>query len=239
MTKKQNLLVVDQDPKHITLMRQILSETGCRVIAARNGEAAVDLAATEQPELVFMEINLEGEIDGCVAARRIRDFSDVPIIFVCASDKPEDILWAFEAGADDYVTKPVHSQILLARMRAVQKRSSNSNGISRITEIICGTLKINIPGRQVTVDDDDVYLSETEFNLILELARNQGRVLMHEHLLSTVWGQKYSTEIDYLRSYVHILRRKLEKDPQHPRLILSKPGVGYMLAAEPASRPGA
>ena len=112
MTKKQNLLVVDQDPKHITLMRQILTETGCRVIAARNGEAAVDLAATEQPELGFMEINLEGEIDGCVAARRIRDFSDVPIIFVCSSDKPEDILWAFEAGADDYVTKPVHSQIL-------------------------------------------------------------------------------------------------------------------------------
>jgi two-component system KDP operon response regulator KdpE len=237
MTKKQNILVVDQDSKHITLMRQILAETGCRVIAARNGEAAVDLAATEQPELVFMEINLEGEIDGCVAARRIRDFSDVPIIFVCASDKPDDILWAFEAGADDYVTKPVHSHILLARMRAVLKRSSNSNE-SRITEITCGALKINIPGRQVSVNDDDVYLSETEFNLILELARNQGRVLMHEHLLSTVWGQKYSTEIDYLRSYVHILRRKLEKDPQHPRLILSKPGVGYLLASEPASRPG-
>jgi two-component system KDP operon response regulator KdpE len=107
-----------------------------------------------------------------------------------------------------------------------------------LTEITCGSPKINIPGHQVSVDDDDVYLSETEFNLILELARNQGRVLMHEHLLSTVWGQKYSTEIDYLRSYVHILRRKLEKDPQHPRLILSKPGVGYLLASEPASRPG-
>jgi two-component system KDP operon response regulator KdpE len=239
MTKKPNLLVVDQDPKHITLMRQILAECGFRIIAARNGEAAVDLAAHEQPELVFMEINLEGEIDGCVAARRIRDFSDVPIIFVCSSDRPEDILWAFEAGADDYVTKPVHSQILLARMRAVISRSTRSGQSARCTEITCGSLKINIPGRQVTVDEQEVYLSETEFNLILELARNQGRVLMHEQLLSTVWGQKYSSEIDYLRSYVHILRRKLETDPQHPKLILSKPGVGYMLASEPASRPGA
>lgn len=239
MTKKQSLLVVDQDPKHITLMRQILAETGFRVIAARNGEAAVDLAASEQPALVFMEVNLEGEIDGCVAVRRIRDFSDVPVIFVCASDRPDDILRAFEAGADDYVTKPVHSQILLARIKAISKRASSEATPARCTEITCGSLKINIPGRQVTVGDRDVYLSETEFNLILELAKNQGRVLMHEQLLSTVWGQKYSTEIDYLRSYIHILRRKLEMDPQHPRLILSKPGVGYMLAPEPAARPGA
>jgi two-component system, OmpR family, KDP operon response regulator KdpE len=239
MTKKQSLLVVDQDPKHITLMRQILSEAGFRVLAARNGETAVDMAASEQPELIFVEINLEGEIDGCVAARRIRDFSDVPVIFVCASDKPDDILRAFESGADDYVTKPVHSQILLARMQSILKRASREGTSQRSTEITCGSLRINIPGRQVTVDDRDVYLSETEFNLILELAKNQGRVLMHEQLLSAVWGHKYSTEIDYLRSYIHILRRKLEMDPQRPRLILSKPGVGYMLATEPAGRPGA
>lgn len=238
MTKKQNLLVVDQDPKHITLMRQILAETGCRVIAARNGEVAIELAAAEQPQAIFMEINLEGGIDGCVAARRIRDFSDVPIVFICSSDKTDDILWAFEAGADDYITKPVHSQILLARLRAILNRTIRSGSSARQTEITCGSLKINIPGRQVTVDDEEVYLSETEFNLILELARNQGRVLMHEQLLSTVWGHKYSNEIDYLRSYVHILRRKLETDPQHPRMILSKPGVGYMLASETATRPG-
>jgi two-component system KDP operon response regulator KdpE len=238
MTKKQNLLVVDQDPKHITLMRQILADTGCRVIAARNGEAAVELAAAEQPQIVFLELNLEGGIDGCVTARRIRDFSDMPIIFVCASEDPGDILRAFESGADDYVTKPVHSQILLARMKALLNRSTRAASSVKLTDITCGSLRINIPGRQVTLDGDDVYLSETEFNLILELARNQGRVLMHEHLLSAVWGHKYSNEIDYLRSYVHILRRKLETDPQHPRLILSKPGVGYMLASEPASRPG-
>ena len=234
MPGKRIILVVDQDPKHITLMRQILAGTGRRIISARKGEAAVDMVAHEQPDLVFMEINLEGEIDGCVAARRIRDFSDVPIIFVCASDRSEDILWAFEAGADDYITKPVHGQILLARMQAVMNRCDRDKNQQRLTEIACGRLCINIPGRQVTVDEKEVYLSETEFNLILELARNKDRVLMHEHLLSTVWGQKYCHEIDYLRSYIHILRRKLEADPQHPRMILSRQGVGYMLASEPA-----
>lgn len=238
MAKKQTLLVVDHDSKHITLMRQILTGAGFHVLAVRNAEMAVDLVAREQPALVYLEINLEGEIDGCVAARRIRDFSDVPIIFVCASGEPEDILWAFEAGADDYVTKPVHSLILLARTRAVLQRCEQNAGTPKQTEITCGNLKINIPGRQVSVDGNEIYLSETEFNLILELAKNQGRVLMHEHLLSTVWGVKYSREVDYLRSYIHILRRKLESDPQHPKMIISKPGVGYILMTEPTARAG-
>jgi two-component system, OmpR family, KDP operon response regulator KdpE len=238
MTKKPNLLVVDQDPKHITLMRQILAEIGCPVVSVCNSETAVELAAAEHPQIVSLELNLEGSIDGCVTARRIRDFSDSPIIFVSASDNPDDILRAFEAGGDDYVTKPGHSQILLARMNALLKRSARAASSEWSSKITCDSLKINIPGRQVTVDDEEVYLSETKSNLMLELAKNQGRVLMHEHLLSAVRGHKYCSEFDYMRSYVHILRRKLETDPRHPRLILSKPGVGYMLASEPAIRPG-
>lgn len=235
MKRKQTLLVADSDSKHIVLLRHILADGGFRILAVRNGETAVEMAAREHPDFILLETNLEGEIDGCVAARRIRDFSDVPIIFIAASSEPDDILRAFEAGADDYVTKPVQAMILQARMRAVLHRYESNTGIPKRTEILCGPLKINIPSRQITLDGRDVYLSETEFNLILELAKNQGQVLLHEQLLSTVWGVKYAHEIDYLRSYVHILRRKLETNPQHPKMIISKPGVGYMLLAEPAS----
>lgn len=233
MKKKPTLLVADSDSRHITLMRHILADGGYRILAVRTGELAVDTTAREQPDLILLETNLEGEIDGCVAARRIRDFSDVPIIFVSSSAEPADILCAFEDGADDYVVKPVHAQILLARINAVLRRSVKDTSASKEKQIVCGPLKIDIPGRQILLDGREVYLSETEFNLILELAKNRGQVLLHEQLLATVWGGKYTHEVDYLRSYVHILRRKLEANPQQPRLIISKPGVGYMLATEP------
>lgn len=232
MPKKYTLLVADRDSKHITLMRHLLADADVRILSVRNGDLAVEMTAKEQPDLVFLEMNLEGEIDGCVVARRIRDFTDAPIIFVSASTEPDDILRAFESGADDYISKPVHGKILLARMRAVLHRCQPKDAIPKKTEIVCGDLRINIPGRQVMVAGNDVYLSETEFNLILELARNQGQVLLHEQLLSAVWGKQYASEVDYLRSYIHILRRKLENDPQRPKMIISKPGVGYMLAVD-------
>lgn len=235
MKSKLTLLVADSDSKHIVLMRHILTDGGYRILAVRNGEQAVEITAREQPDIVLLESNLEGEIDGCVAARRIRDFSDVPIIFVAASSEPADILRAFESGADDYIAKPIHAMILQARLKAVLHRCIKDAGTPKSREIICGPLRIDIPGRQILLDGHEVYLSETEFNLILELAKNQGQVLLHEQLLSTVWGVKYAHEVDYLRSYVHILRRKLETNPQHPKMIISKPGVGYMLVTEPAS----
>jgi len=234
MKRKPTLLIADSDSKHNVLMRHILADGGFRVEAVRNGELAVEAAAREQPDLVLLEIALEGEIDGIVTARRIRDFSNVPIVFVAASAEPVDALRAFAAGADDYITKPVHAQLLLARIKAVLSRCDRNSPTPRQSEIVCGLLKIDIPARQVVIDGHEVYLSETEFNLILELARNKGQVLLHEQLLTTVWGVKYAHEVDYLRSYVHMLRRKLEVNPQQPKLIISKPGVGYMLAVDPA-----
>jgi two-component system KDP operon response regulator KdpE len=231
-------LVVDHDSKHINLMRFILESENIQVLAVRNGQKAVELVARENPGLVFMEINVEGDIDGFIAARRIRDFSDIPIIFVSANTEPEDILCAFKAGADDYITKPIHGSILLARMRAVMYRYQKGTMAPCPKEIICGALEINIPTRQVTIEGIPIYLTETEFNLLLELAKNQGQVLLHEQLLVSVWGEKNRNDVDYLRSYIHILRRKLEGTPQNPKLILSKPGVGYMLVSEPADSLG-
>ncbi|MEI8132851.1 MAG: response regulator transcription factor [Leptolinea sp.] len=232
------ILVVDSDLKHINLMRHILAPENYNVLAVRSGERAVEITASEQPALIFLEIKLEGALDGIGVARHIHDFSDVPIIFVSSSAEPEDILRAFNAGADDYITKPFHGGILLARMHAVLDRYKNQTSFPCQTEVNCGNLKIDIPRRQVMLDGIEVYLSETEFNLLLELAKNQGQVLLHDQLLTSVWGPKYRQEIDYLRSYIHMLRRKLESKPQHPRLIISKPGVGYMLVSESISVSG-
>jgi len=146
-----------------------------------------------------------------------------------ASAKPEDILDGFDAGADDYITKPFDSKILLARLRAVLNRYRGRGMMP--AEIICNNLVINQANRGVTLDGSDIYLTETEFNLLLELARHCNQVLLHEQLLMAVWGADFRNELDYLRSFIHILRRKLENDPSQPKLIISRPGIGYMLVS--------
>jgi two-component system, OmpR family, KDP operon response regulator KdpE len=239
MSKKElKFLVVDSDSKHINLMRYIFKSENIPILAVRSGEKAVEIVARENPDLIFLETKLDGEIDGFTVARRVRDFSDIPIVFVSNSIEPEDILRAFKVGADDFISKPIHGSILVARIWAVMNRYQKNIKVPCEKEITCGVLKIDIPCRQVTLEGVEVYLTETEFNLLLELAKNQGQVLLHEQLLTAVWGEKNRNDVDYLRSYIHILRRKLESKPQNPKLILSKPGVGYMLVSGPTNDPG-
>jgi two-component system KDP operon response regulator KdpE len=230
------ILVVDKEPKCLTLARQVLTAAGYTVLAARKGEQAIQMVAKEQPALLFLEICLPGPIDGCAVTRCVREFSDLPIIALSSSAESEDILRAFDAGVDDYITKPFDPKILLARLRAVLKRSRGS--VVAPAQIICSNLVIDQAARRVSIDGAEIYLTETEYNLLLELARHRNQVLLHEQLLVAVWGAKFRTEIDYLRSYIHILRRKLEPDPTRPRLILSRPGVGYMLVTAPTQAAG-
>jgi two-component system KDP operon response regulator KdpE len=176
-----------------------------------------------------------GEINGFDLVRRIRAFSDIPVIILSSSAEADDILRGFEAGADDYVTKPFHSKILLARISAVLNRCRGSAAAP--VEITCSDVVINQAARQVKLNGLQIYLTETEYNLLLELATHSDQVMLHEQLLSAVWGQKYCSEVDYLRSYIHMLRRKLEKNPAQPRLIVSRPGIGYMLVSTPSEAP--
>lgn len=229
---KQKILVVEDEPKLVRLVREVLLATGFDVCTTGSGEEAVALVALEQPDLVLLDIILTGELDGFAVAQRILEFSNVPIIMLTAKAKESDVLHGFDAGADDYITKPFSAKELLARIRAVLKRS-NREADAGSSEIVCGALRIDLARRRVTHAGKSVHLTRTEYNLLHELATHSNQVMLHEQLLTAVWGPEYRSDIDYLRAYVRYLRRKLEADPSQPQFIVTCPGVGYMLACPP------
>ncbi len=232
----ERILIADRELKMVRLVREVLKSAGYIVLAAHKGEQAVQMAAQEQPDLMILEVDLAGETNGLEATRRIRQFSDVPVLILSTRGESEDVLRGFSVGADDYVTKPFDPKILVARVRAILRRCQVKEPVP--AEIVCDHLAIDLAARRVTLDGSEIYLTETEYNLLVELARHRNRVLMHDQLLDAVWGPKFRNEIDYLRSYIHILRRKLESDPAQPRLIISRPGVGYMLVTAQDRRAG-
>jgi two-component system KDP operon response regulator KdpE len=225
----QRILVVDDDPRLIRLVREILSAAGYEVITHLDGKEAIGVVAVEQPNLVLLDIVLE-EQDGYQICRQVREFSDVPIIMLTARVTEADMLAGFEAGADDYITKPFSSKELLARVRAVLKRAQKSAVPLTVAEINCGDLSIDLSRRCVKIAGEEVYLTATEYNLLYQLATNHDHVMLHEQLLTEVWGPEYRDDVDYLRSYIHYLRKKLERDPSHPEMIVNIQGVGYMLS---------
>jgi DNA-binding response OmpR family regulator len=226
------ILVVDDDPKLVRLVREVLTATGYDVLATGSGEQAIELVALEQPNLVLLDIMLSDQVDGYEVASRLQEFSDVPIIMLTAKVREADLMHGFEVGADDYITKPFSSKEMLARVRAVLKRSQSSTAPPAETEILCGDLLIDLARHRVTVADREIHLTPTEYKLLHELARHHDQVLLHEHLLTAVWGTEYRDDLDYLRTYIYQLRKKLEPNPANPVLILRCPGVGYMLACQ-------
>jgi DNA-binding response OmpR family regulator len=227
---KDRILVVDDEPKIIHLVREVLSAAGYEVLATFNGEHAIESAALEQPDLILLDIVLTGHSDGYEVARRVREFSSVPIIMLTAKVRETDLLRGFEVGADDYITKPFSSKELLARIRAVLKRSQGEGSAPAESALCCGHLRIDLARRRVSINDTDVRLTPTEYSLLHELALHVNQVMLHEQLLSAVWGPEYRNDVDYLRAYIRYLRVKLEQDPANPTLIVRCPGVGYMLA---------
>jgi two-component system KDP operon response regulator KdpE len=221
------VLVVDDEPKLVRLVREVLTATGYAVMSTGSGENAIEMTALEKPDLILLDIVLSGVMDGYEVARRVREFSDVPIIMLTAKARESDLLHGFDVGADDYLTKPFSSKELLVRVRAVLKRARRETFAE--TEIVCGELRIDLARRQVTVGGREIQLTPTEYNLLLQLAQHRNQVLLHEQLLSAVWGAEYRDDVDYLRAYIRYLRQKLEPDPARPKMIVTSQGVGYML----------
>jgi two-component system KDP operon response regulator KdpE len=201
------ILVVDDEPKLVRLVREVLTASGFAVLSTGSGESAVELVALEQPDLLLLDIVLSGKLDGYQAARRVREFSDIPIIMLTARARESDLLRGFDSGADDYLTKPFSSHELLARVRAVLKRMRREGAAPLEAEIVCGPLRLDLAHHRVSVDGRDIRLTATEYNLLRELATHREQVLLHAQLLTAVWGPEYRDDIDYLRAYIRHLRQ--------------------------------
>ena len=230
MAREDCILVVDDEPRLVRLVRDVLQAVGYRVITAGDGQTALELLALEQPDLVLLDILLPKGMDGYEVCRRLREFSSVPVIMLTARAREGDKLQGFDAGADDYLTKPFSSRELIARVRAVLRRSKAPEEVQGSAEFVCGALRIHYAQHRVFVGGKEVSLTPTEYDLLRQLALNANCVILHEQLLSSVWGPEYRDDVDYLRAYIRYLRRKLEPDPSHPKYILTTPGVGYMLS---------
>ena len=225
----ERMLVVEDEVRVVRLVREVLRAVGYEVTATASGEAAIERVALEVPDLVLLDLMLPEGPDGYEVCRRLREFSEVPVIMLTARALDTDVLRGFEVGADDYLTKPFNAKELVARVKAVLRRSHRPEEMVTAPRV-CGELEIDFARHVVKVRGGAVALTRTEFALLRELALNADRVMTHQDLLTRVWGLEYRDDVDYLWAYVRYLRRKLEAEPSNPRYILTSPGVGYMLA---------
>ena len=228
MSKKATILVVDDEPVMVRLLRASLDGAGFRVLSASDGEEAVALTAREQPDLLILDIMLP-KMDGFAVCRAVREFSRVPILMLTARTTEVDLIQGFEAGADDYLTKPFSAGELMVRVQALLRRSKWPEQILQQRNFRAGPIEIDFALHRVTVARQPVKLTPTEYRLLVYLATNANRVISHRELLRAVWGPEYGDEAEYLRVYTRYLRQKLEPDPANPRYLLTQAGAGYML----------
>ena len=219
------ILVVDDEPGLVHALAINLRAHGWEVTTALDGASALDLAASSHPDVVLLDLGLP-DITGLDVIAGIRGWSRVPIVVLSARQQGEDKVDALDAGADDYVTKPFGMNELLARLRAAVRRAAPADTTEAVVE--AGDLTIDLARRRVLRQGSEVRLSPTEWALIEVLVRNRGKLVSRKQLLQEVWGPAYATETGYLRVYAAQLRRKLERDPAHPRHIITQPGMGYV-----------
>jgi DNA-binding response OmpR family regulator len=221
------ILVVDDEPRYIRAIQFNLEASGYEVLTALDGETAVELAATEDPDLVILDIRMPG-LDGYEACQCIREFSTVPIIMLTALAADADKVKGLDTGADDYVTKPFSAEELLARVRAALRRVELSSRQDANPTFQAGDVLVDFARQRVVVRDKEVKLTPTEYHLLCELVRQAGRVLVPEYLLEKVWGIGYERENHLLWQAIHRLRQKIERDPQTPQYIETRSGIGYL-----------
>lgn len=221
------VLVVDDDPQIRRVMRTTLEAKGYDVDEAGSGEQALELIRTEKYDLIILDINLPGK-SGVETCREVRSFSTTPIVMLTVRDAGEDKIEALDAGAYDYVTKPFAMGELLARIRAVLRRTPAS-GVSGVSHLKLDDVEINFESRRVIVAGKPVRLTSKEFDLLLYLATNRNRTIPHRELLREVWGSEHVDERKYLRVFINRLRKKIEASPREPKFLLTEPFVGYRL----------
>jgi len=225
----KKILVVDDEPKIIQLTQDYLENAGFSVISAGDGERALSIIQVEKPDLVVLDLGLPG-MDGLDVCRSIRKTSNLPIIMLTARDEETDKLVGLELGADDYITKPFSPKELVARVRSVLRRSELAQEEREVIRV--GDVTLDLPRMQVTVGDEEIELTATEFQLLQALASQPGRIFTRSQLLNAVHGvaiESYERAID---AHIKNIRRKLEPIPHEPRYIQTIYGVGYRFSGE-------
>jgi two-component system KDP operon response regulator KdpE len=222
------ILVVDDEPDVVESVRLgfTLQWREVDVLGASGGEAALDVVERDHPDIVLLDVGLP-DVDGFEVLRRIREFSDVPVVMLTARDDAMDKVKGLELGADDYVTKPFNHLELMARVRAVLRRMAMPAPSSRAPSFRSGELEVDFAQGEARLRGERMDLTPTEYKLLYHLVRNAGHVLQHGTLLAKVWGREYVDEVDYIRVYVRRLRDKLGDDPDSPRYIRTERGLGY------------
>ena len=218
------ILVVDDER---SIRRFLKASLGSQfvILEATSGEEALAAVATEHPDIVILDLGLP-DIDGVEVTRRLREWSQVPIIIVSVREREQDKIAALDAGADDYLTKPFGVGELMARLRVALRRSVQSDQEPVFTS---GHLIVDLNQREVRVNENPISLTPTEYDLLRTLVKHVGKVLTHDQLLRAVWGTAYESETHMLQVNISNLRRKIEPDPSRPTYIVTEPGVGYRL----------
>ncbi len=223
----RTILVVDDEPRIVELARDYLEHAGFRVITANDGRAALDVARHDRPDLIVLDLGLPG-LDGLDVTRELRRDGSIPIVMVTARDDELDKLLGLELGADDYLTKPFSPRELVARVKAVLRRTDRPTDLSDVIRV--GELQLDVPRMRTEVAGRGVDLTPTEFTLLATLARQPGRIFTRSQLLDALHGVAFESYERAIDSHIKNLRRKLEPDPRQPRFVLTVYGVGYRLA---------
>jgi len=228
-TTKARILVVDDEPRYVRAIRANLEVSDYEVLAAGNGETAIELAITEEPDLIILDIRMPG-MNGFEVCERVREFSTAPIIMLTALAEEADRVRGLDTGADDYVTKPFGADELMARVRAVLRRVERSGRPDPQHVFEAGYLRVDFDEQRVFVHGQEVHLTPTEYRLLCELVAHPRRVLVPDYLLSQVWGMGYEADLGLLWQGVHRLRRKLTRDRGDPQCIETRRGLGYVFS---------
>ncbi|GJQ53257.1 MAG: DNA-binding response regulator [Anaerolineaceae bacterium] len=223
----QRILVVDDETPIRRYLRAALTAQGFTVYEASDGNEAIQAVLSHRPDMIILDLGLP-DMDGVEVTKRLREWSQTPIIILSVREAENDKIAALDAGADDYLTKPFGTGELLARMRVAQRRQLANAG-EPVFQV--GALKMDVSRRLVTLDEKEIALTPTEYDLLKALITHAGKVITHRQLLKLVWGESYD-DMHILRVNISNLRRKIETDPARPRYIVTESGVGYRLRVD-------
>jgi len=223
MTVKDAILIIDDEVQIRRLLEITLSANGFKIIEASTGKEGVTFAASQQPNLIILDLGLP-DIDGLEVVNKLREWYLKPIIILSVRNSEVDIVKALDNGANDYLTKPFRTGELLARIRVALRQNQN---ITENPVLEFGSLSIDLANHTVRKNNELIKLTSTEYTLLALFAKNEGRVLTHQYILKEVWGMSYIEQTQYLRVFIAQLRKKIEDDPTKPKLLNTESGIGY------------